>query len=206
VIIDQCPHCQVRHVEVAERQHDHWGYNPDGTASYYLIGHCNNPKCGKKVFLLSRSRMSGNTTGKDIFFMYPCYKGHLPDDPKLPEQVQEEFSEAAECSQIGAYLSSMTMSRRVLQRCLKAQGCEQRLLAQQIDAAKSDEIIPKRYHLLADEIREYGNIGAHPDDDKVELATSENAHQLLEFIQILIEEFYVLPAKADALLTKRQGT
>jgi hypothetical protein len=98
----------------------------------------------------------------------------------------------------------MTMSRRVLQRCLKQQGFSEKTLEKQIDAAKADGTIPKRYHSLADEIRKYGNIGAHPDDDNLALATAENAQHLLEFVNLLIHEFYELPAKADALMRQRK--
>jgi len=130
----------------------------------------------------------------------------LPKELKLPPGVREEFAEAADCLQFGSVLASMTMSRRVLQRCLKAQKFTQKSLGQQIDAAKDDGTIPNRYHDLVDEIRLYGNIGAHPDDDNASLVTSENANQLLEFVRILIEELYVLPLRAKALQNNRLGS
>jgi len=60
------------------------------------------------------------------------------------------------------------------------------------------------FHGLADEVRHYGNLGARPDDDQLENANSESAEQVLEFAQLLIHEFYEVPAAATRLRQNRQ--
>lgn len=159
--LEQCPHCKVFHVHVGQQ----W----EGTPSHdpkdiWRVMICQNPTCLKLVLIR-------DDHGKR--FQYPPGNFELPQDQKIPPGVHSEYREAATCLALGCYLSSMTMGRRVLQRCLKHQGFEQHTLAQQIDAAKADGTIPKRYHQVADEIRLYGNIGAHPDDDNAGLANQE---------------------------------
>lgn len=195
MIIDQCPHCGIRHVEAAPsaeaqdaKQDERW-----------MILRCQNPDCNRLFVRLCHIPAPFKKR-----FQYPPGNIDLPSDPKLPPEVPPEYREAATCLAIGCHLASMTMSRRVLQRCLKQQGFSEKTLEKQIDAAKADGTIPKRYHSLADEIRKYGNIGAHPDDDNLALATAENAQHLLEFVNLLIHEFYELPAKADALMRQRK--
>ncbi len=202
VILDECPHCRATHVQLSMLFVTEWGES--GGRTWAVLAQCQNTLCQRRMFFLCDSHPQ-RTQPKRIDFLYPLCSGTLPKELDLPGRIREEFMEAAESLQIGAILASMTMSRRVLQRCLKAQGFEERNLYDQIEAAKKDGTMPKRYHELADEIRKYGNIGAHPDDDKIELVTTENANQLLEFIRILIEEFYVLPARAKELQSKRQA-
>ncbi len=191
MLLDQCPHCGTRNVDCEDKT---GSGHADGTV--WQIVCCRNPKCNKFVFLHRRDNNN--------LFQYPIGKLDVPNDPAVPSEVVMELRESMTCLYVGCYLASMTMSRRVLQRCLKQQGFTQKTLAQQIDAAKADGTIPKRYHALADEIREYGNIGAHPDDDNAALVTADNAKHLLGFVEILIHEFYELPAKAAALSKQRK--
>ncbi len=97
----------------------------------------------------------------------------------------------------------MVVSRRVLQRCLKEQGCDQRKLVNAIDAAMKQNILRTPFHPIATEIREYGNLGAHPDDDQLANATRGNAQQILEFARLLIHDFYEVPAAASKLKRNR---
>jgi Domain of unknown function (DUF4145) len=188
MLVDQCPHCGAKHVQTKIKAE----CNDTRHNELWFFLQCQNPKCDRFFALFCNQQ-------REPQFQYPVGKFSLPNDPKIPAEVPDEYRQAATCIAVGCYLASMTMSRRVLQRCLKQQGFEQKILAQQIDAAKADGTIPKRYHSLADEIREYGNIGAHPDDDKAHLATAEHAKHLLGFVDLLIHEFYELPAKASSM-------
>jgi hypothetical protein len=62
----------------------------------------------------------------------------------------------------------------------------------------------KQFHELANEIREYGNLGAHPDDDQLANANKGNASKILDFARLLINEFYELPAAASKLRKQRE--
>jgi hypothetical protein len=204
--IDSCPHCGVRHVQVSVGAVAQW--SDDATC---FLASCQNLQCGKSVFYIRKNRKNEQTKKPigfnlgDAVFLYPFAGCEALDASILPAGVPEEFTECVTCSVVGASLSSMTMARRVLQRCLKDKGHLQHILAQQIDAAKADGTIPKRYHEIADEIRIYGNIGAHPDDDKMSCVTTENCRHLIEFTRMMIEELYILPQKAALLRKNRTG-
>ena len=72
-----------------------------------------------------------------------------------------------------------------------------------IDAAVKNGVLRKSFHPLAEEIRHYGNLGAHPDDDQLKNASRDTASQVLEFSRLLIHEFYEVPALASKLKTNR---
>jgi hypothetical protein len=66
-------------------------------------------------------------------------------------------------------------------------------------------ILRKAFHPLAEEIRQYGNLGAHPDDDQLQNASRDSAQHVLEFARLLVHEFYEVPASAALLKSKRQA-
>ncbi len=166
------------------------------SSEWWYVLTCNNPKCNRIVFA------ELDSTGK-VVKMYPIGSHDLEPTLPISDEIRKEYREAGTDLDSGCFLSSMTMSRRILQRCLKDHGCDQRNLNEQIDAGKTSGVIPKRYYKIADEIRKYGNIGAHPDDDAMQLATKENAACLFGFAKMIIEEFYVLPAEAEKLTQQR---
>jgi hypothetical protein len=88
---------------------------------------------------------------------------------------------------------------------LAEQGCTQNKLVDAIDFALKNNVLRKAFHPLADEIRQYGNLGAHPDDDQLANANRESAQHVLEFARLLIHEFYEVPASAALLKKNRQS-
>jgi len=74
-----------------------------------------------------------------------------------------------------------------------------------IDHAMQQGILRKTFHAIATEIRQYGNLGAHPDDDQLQNANKENALQVLEFARLLIHDFYEIPATAARLKKQREN-
>jgi len=185
-LLIECPHCGVKD-QIAQGGHAVGGWEG---VTHWLVRSCNSPLCKKPIFVVYDENQAEETANP--IFTYPLTGGKLDNDTDFPNYVREEFREATHCHQIGAYLSSMTMSRRVLQRCLKHEGFNQRKLFEQIKAAKEQNLIPKRYSKLVDEIRHYGNIGAHPDDDKMDLVNETNSEFLLGLVKLLVEEFYVV--------------
>jgi len=197
MIIDQCPHCSVRHVqtETCFRQPL---FARDGRI-HWAVERCQNPTCLRLVLVQL-------TNTDEIQNVYPFAKFELESTATIPQDVREDFREAGICLGSGCYRASLVMSRRVLQRCLKAQGCNQPKLVNAIEHAVSTGILRKAFHQLAEEIRQYGNLGAHPDEDQLANANRDSAHQVLEFARLLIHEFYELPATAAQLKQRREGT
>lgn len=168
---------------------------------FWGIYRCVVSSCQK--LLLLHCRLSPLCPATAVLF--PPARCELPTCEGISTEIAEEYQEAGTCLYAGAYKASMVMSRRVLQRVLKGQGCKERNLKDQIDKAKASRILRPTYHGMAEEVREYGNLGAHPDDDQLKNCTKEDAETLLEFVRVLIEEFFEIPAKVSRMRTKRQA-
>lgn len=197
MLIEKCPHCNTSHVQTELR----FGENIISGIPFpaWRVLRCQNPACRKLILIAVRNDK------EDIVGMYPAGSYELSGAIKISQEIRDDFREAGLCHAAGCDKASMVMSRRVLQRCLKEQGCTQRNLVDAIDDAMGRGILRKNFHAVATEIRQYGNLGAHPDDEQLQNITTENALQVLEFARLLIHEFYEIPAVADKLRKQREG-
>ncbi len=141
-----------------------------------------------------------------VMGMYPFGAYELDSAAPMPDELRADFREAGKCLGAGCFKASLVMSRRALQRCLKEQGCTQRNLVDAIDYALKNGALRGAFQALAQEVRAYGNLGAHPDDDQLGNADLDSARQVLEFTRLLIHEFYEIPAAATLLKQNRAKT
>jgi len=163
---------------------------------WYVV-RCLNNQC-KRLILLRTNAISDESSG-----IFPTSSYELYKDAPIPEEIRGEFQEAGLCLDVGSFKASLVMSRRVLQRCLKEQGCKKGKLTVAIQEAIDTGLLRKAFHNIAAEIREYGNLGAHPDDEQLANANKENAQTILNFLRLLIHEFYEVPAQASKLKQQR---
>ena len=195
MILDRCPHCGVRHVQTSNQFNQ--PLDTSSGARLWFIERCQNSTCRKLVLIDMQ-----NTGQVNRIFPFADYE--LDAGAPVPQAVRDDFREAGLSLGAGCYKASLVMSRRVLQRCLAEQGCTQNKLVDAINAALSGGVLRKAFHPIAEEIRQYGNLGAHPDDDNLAAASQESANQVLEFCRLLIHEFYEVPASAAALKALRK--
>ncbi len=195
MLIEKCPHCEASHVQTQTCSNEVLKTGDNST--FWKVLRCQNPDCQRLILAVT-------TPESVIKSIYPVGSYELDSTVQIPQEVRDDFREAGLCLGAGCYKASMVMSRRVLQRCLKEQGCDQRKLVHAIDHAIKQNILRNPFHPIATEIREFGNLGAHPDDDQLANATRGNAQQILEFIRLLIHDFYEVPAAASRLEQTRQ--
>jgi hypothetical protein len=193
MIIDKCPNCNATHVQLSQCSVQ--PLIPNHKAHWYVM-RCQNPSCNKLILLEMKGRL--------ILKMYPSGKFELKSNIPVPPEVSDEFQEAGLCIGAGCYKASMVMSRRVLQRCLKEQGCTKHKLVDAINEAVENNILRPPFHPVATEIRKYGNLGAHPDDNQLSNITRENAQLVLDFCRMIIHDFYEIPAEVQSLQRKRE--
>ena len=141
----------------------------------------------------------------NVKIIYPLGSFDLDSNIRIGQEMRSDFREAGLCLAAGCYKASMVMSRRVLQRSLKEQGCTQRNLVDAIDYAVKEGILRKAFHKVATEIRQYGNLGAHPDDEQLTNVNEKNAKQILDFARLLMHDFYEVPAAAENLRQAREN-
>lgn len=194
MVLDQCPHCGTRHVQTTRR----WAevLKPNSPVTWQTV-RCQNAKCHGLVLV--------EAVGENVRAAYPVGTFELDANAPIPTEIRDDFREAGLCIGAGCYRASLVMSRRVLQRSLKSQGCTQRNLVDAIDHAISVGVLRKAFHPVAEEIRHYGNLGAHPDDDQLPNVNRQSAEQVLEFARLLIHEFYEVPAVAARLKQNRES-
>ena len=195
MILEQCPHCGIHHVQSAVAFNQPLDAN-NGARLWQGV-RCQNANCRKLVLVDLQNTGAINR-------VFPFAEYELSPTAPIPAEVRNDFREAGICLGAGCYRASLVMSRRVLQRCLSDQGCAQNKLVDAINAAITGGILRKAFHPLAEEIRQYGNLGAHPDDDNLAAANQTSAHHVLEFARLLIHEFYEVPASAAALKDLRK--
>ena len=196
MLIEKCPHCNASHVQTQVKLRE--GLKENDTSELWNVVRCQNRRCLLLILAV--------TNNKDVLQqIYPAGTYEIEPNAKISKAIRDDYREAGLCLGAGCFKASMVMSRRVLQRCLKEQGCNQHKLVDAINHAVEHDILRKAFHPVATEIREYGNLGAHPDDDQLENANKQNAEQVFEFARLLIHEFYEVPAAVERLKMDREG-
>jgi len=195
MLIDKCPHCDVSHVQTKQLYIE--CLKAGDRSMWWRIIRCQNPECNRMILVVCSEQ-------GDVHRIYPVGTYELESNVSISQEIRDDFREAGLSLGAGCYKASMVMSRRVLQRCLKEQGCKQHKLVDAIDHALQQKILRNSFHSIATEIRQYGNLGAHPDDDQLTNATRENAELILDFVRLLIHDLYEVPAAASKLKQNRQ--
>ncbi|WP_241653280.1 DUF4145 domain-containing protein [Enterococcus hirae] len=136
-----------------------------------------------------------------IVQFYPDLKPkNLPD--YIPESIKQDYKEAFLIAKLSPKASA-TLSRRCLQGMIRDywQVSGKRNLAEEIDSIR-DEISPQVKKVL-DSVRQIGNIGAHMEKDINKIVDIEpnEAQQLLNLIEYLVEQWYVQRNETELMLT-----
>jgi len=120
----------------------------------------------------------------------------------VPECVRQDYQEACAIKTLSPKASA-TLARRCLQGMIRDfHGITKNTLHEEIQALKgkeNDDIIDA---LLA--LKSIGNIGAHPERDTSLIVDIEpdEANTLIEFIELLIDEWYIAREKRKELLAR----
>ena len=165
---------------------------------------CPNDVC-KKVSLVVNGVNGCDFSGlhemiwpKNICEQYPAY---------VPQSIRRDYEEACAIKTLSPKASA-TLSRRCLQGMIRdfwgING--KKTLFEEIKSLSGKVDIDLINALTA--LRSIGNIGAHPETDVnliVDIDPSE-AEDLIKFIEVLIDEWYVARERRQQLLTKIQTT
>ena len=121
--------------------------------------------------------------------------------PEVPKAIATDYVEACLVLPFSAKASA-ALSRRCLQTMLNEQGYKDKddNLSKQIDKLLNPRVLPDHIHETVDAIRNFGNFGAHPFNDKTSLQIIDvephEAEWCLEILEALFDHFYVGPAAA----------
>ena len=122
MLIDKCPHCDTSHVQTTPRFNE--VFHPGDNPTVWHVLRCQNPACQKLVLAC--------TVRGQITQILPAGRFELDAGVPVSQEIRDDFREAGLSLGAGCFRASMVMSRRVLQRCLKDQGCTERNLVDAI--------------------------------------------------------------------------
>jgi uncharacterized protein DUF4145 len=207
----RCPHCTTDF-------HEDWNYGRFLRANgspinvrfrgmevfwHYRTTVCS--KCKDVVIEIAPINSSGSSQILDWRMVYPFGVSRGPISTEVPAEITNDYVEACNVLSISPKASA-ALSRRCLQNILHAFGYKARDLAKEIDLLLDEpdpkKAIPQRLRDTIDAIRNFGNFGAHPINDKTALQIIEvddhEAEWCLNILEECFEHFYVGPAAARA--------
>lgn len=126
--------------------------------------------------------------------VYPIPRQPVAEE--IPEPIKSEFEEAQLCFAVGAYRACVTICMVALEALWHHQGVSG------LNQLKDDGIISARLFDQATEIRLWAGIVKH--ELIHEPVGTEEAQELLTYLEAIFDTVYVQPARLDALAKKRE--
>jgi hypothetical protein len=126
--------------------------------------------------------------------VYPIQ--HKPVATDIPDPICSEFGEANLCFAIGAYKACVAMCMVVLESLWQQQN------ASGLNELKDKGTISQRLFDQATEIRLWAGIVKHKLTH--ETVTKEETEELLTYLEEILDDVYVRPARSAALAKKRK--
>jgi hypothetical protein len=192
-----CPYCdRIIHFKMG------WTGTPYET--YVCKAYCSGCKNFPKFIYVVNERNEGKPRKGDLF-INPSSKKRKPflelnQIEKLSKQLVEEYEIAIRVFNHQEWIPASVMCRRILEGLLQQLLPPDEIrkqLHQQILALDQHNDLKKPIKDIADVLRIAGNKGAHFDLEN--RPTRETLELMFDLIDYLLEYFFVLPAKTDAL-------
>jgi hypothetical protein len=130
----------------------------------------------------------------------------------IPENMRQDFAEARRCLHCQAFKGCVVMCRRVVDALAcdklgsdaKRDDGQTKRLTKLIEMLLERGLITKAIKDTADEIRFFGDYGAHTQDDGLDAVSMDDAKTVLTLTYELIKAIYVTPFEAQKLRKKRE--
>jgi hypothetical protein len=136
---------------------------------------------------------AGNET---IFHEWPN-AGDRPSPAGVPAPVADDWREAHKDLGIQTWKSAATMARRAVQGVCINKGAAPAKLAAQIKELAANNTLHPHLVVWADQVRLFGNDGAHPGEDGLTDVGEADAREAVAFLDQLLDWVYVMPGRLD---------
>lgn len=133
-----------------------------------------------------------------VYRLWPEPDGHVSFH--IPRIVGNSLGEAKTCFKAKAYSACAVMCGRVLEGVCQHFSTKSKNLATGLVELKKKGIIDERLLLWGQEMRKHRNIGAHATEEKI---PKEDAKDLLDFAQAICDYVFVLNAKFDRFMKRK---
>ena len=108
----------------------------------------------------------------------------------VPTEVKADLEEAGKCYNACAYRACVTMCRRALEGALDAKNAGGPLLVDKLKDLRNRNVLSAAQFKVATVIRQFGNYGAHPQDDLLESVTKGDAEAIMGITEQIILKFF----------------
>jgi len=123
--------------------------------------------------------------------------------PNAPENINGDVMEAQTCHAVGAYKACVVMCRRALEQVCIDLSAEGNTLHEKIRNLLDQGFISSEIFEILNEIRYFGNYGAHPNNDLLGDVTPDDSSLVLEVTLHMIKHIYEIPEKIRKLRLRR---
>jgi hypothetical protein len=181
-IIINCPYCKLTSTTSAP-----FSIDVPHSADRYTIVECDNCKS------ISFGGVNGGTPTR-IRVLYPISREEEPEE--YPDMVKDNYKEAVRSLGVGSYKASVLMTRSALQAAMRDKQAKGNTLFQEIEDLAARHVIPDSLKDWAHELRDGGNLAAHPEPQKI--VEQIDAEGLLALAESIFQYLYVVPAQVAA--------
>jgi len=194
-----CPHCDTKAHLVMEHNDHHIARN--GDQYNYITFRCK--PCKKLSVRVFYSKQ--NPYSKEQMLEMDGWVNEFPAADSAPsekfvefapESVIADYTEGLICLANGANKAAVSMFRRAIQNAMLSLGADAK--KDLIDQIKGVGSLTKDIQDWAQNIRIFGNWGAHPQDDNLKEVDHELALEVKDFVDQFINYVYVMPGKVVA--------
>ena len=210
-----CGHCEME--TTFKLVHEFWepaptsvSTTPDESTRRSLVGFnhriwriflclvCLNPTLEYEEQVVVDGHRPVRTTNAKV--LYPVPKAHLDN---VPETIEKEYRAALKYQNRDPNACAVYVGR-ALDRICRHEKVEGKRLIEKLRNLVREKNLPIQLGIMADQLRELRNIGAHADEDDV--VTEEDAPVMLYFLEALLEYLYIAPTKIARVQARLKKT
>ena len=207
----QCWHCNTTSHMTQYAKATKFEYNEDVDDVLY-VAYCRCDNCSAPNIAITESVRDDYGTA----YQAPQYMENphrviytwLPSEPRgkeykdVPNLIASPASEAYACYSINSYRACILMARSVIEAICKDKNIKTGNLAQKIEQLAKVASMPTIVTEQANEIRYFGNEMAH--GDFTQPVSEEDANDVLDLMDIIIDYVYQQPEQLAALKKRRE--
>ena len=199
--VSQCPYCRV-----------HTTFHPSAWTLNHWIAQCD--VCGREFYAQVKytGAVYGVSGGKNgmRFEVLETYPKILEERYEaIPDQIWDDFFEAVTDYNNGSFKSTVVMCRRTMQNICLDNGATKTDAAGRWTSLRNQikQAFPGAEYAylkaLSEEIKYFGDYGAHPQDDILDEVTPEEAKDVLAFTRSFIEVSIIQPDRVKKRFEER---
>ncbi|OLS16556.1 MAG: hypothetical protein HeimC3_53020 [Candidatus Heimdallarchaeota archaeon LC_3] len=205
-----CPYCQIT-VHFTNLSFNITGLsfplNPvalSDNLTHVALVKCDN--CSKTlVIFFSYEVISENQAVYRIKATFPVISKMAKPDG-VSDRIWDDYVESMICLGVDTPKAAVVLLRRATQSLMKELGADpKKNLVNQIRDLKDSGKISQELFELAEELRLWGNFGAHPDDDLLDDVKIDEANELKNVFNMLLDFTVIQKAKVKKIQEKRKN-